>query len=336
MADTYAGDSPNKKHARLMFWSKVLANLHRANMNGFFLVLASREGGDISTLMGFGVPPEQIIAVDLEREALEICDEKLRREFPSYVGYKLVHGDVCDVARSLKNRAAAVFLDFCNYLSPDVSKMSADCVDRAAMMNAMVGVGFMRGRERVIGKGMIERARSEVAIAQAAPSNQEFASRLEYALKDVPQDDEYVPNDGRHHALWLDVGERATGWNVMPLGAILYQGTVPMTYAVGKKVPCGYASKMSTFELQQQMIVKVRPRQGDDDEMALKRSIVENAKVHGAEKSALMHNVSKKTVVAYVAHASRGSYKEAAPLRHGESAERSNDCFLGKDKSVLP
>jgi hypothetical protein len=145
MGDTYKGESFAKKLARLYFWVQVRELLGDARFyRQTHLVLASREGGDISVLLGMGVDPKRILAVESNAEAAAICSQK----FPSV---RVVYGGVASIASApelASETIASAFLDFCSPLNEGVVDTAFRVVQRALGDGAALGVALLRGRER--------------------------------------------------------------------------------------------------------------------------------------------------------------------------------------------
>ncbi len=141
--DTYKGESPGKKFARYTFWKKAAQDLlgvdafYKADAK--FLVLASREGGDISVLKGVRVNASRIVAADMSASAVEAC----RAKHPDVL---VELGDVANVA-SKHGPFDICFLDFCGYLSSGLVRTSAAVV-KACDAGTVIGIAYMRGRER--------------------------------------------------------------------------------------------------------------------------------------------------------------------------------------------
>ena len=323
--DTYKGESPAKKLARAAFWDKAMMNIHRHNVRGGILVLASREGGDISTLLGMGVPPGAIIGVDRCPDAAKECQDK----FPEV---RVICDDVCNVADYARGEVAALFLDFCGPISPNLTKIVWRCAQRACVPNAIVGVGFLRGRERIVGQGQIERARLvKEKYTEETKAFVEHGLIVDHDERDDPDAVDCV----RHVAAWIDINDRARsfGWQCLPIGAVTYQSTsessrgVPMIYGVSRKVPV--PCTIEQFDYDQNVLVHIRPRIGDSMEMAVKRSAVHTAKHHGTKSAALIYNVPETTVVAWMAHETRGTYGKIPPLRYPNLPDLTTK-FLGR------
>jgi len=135
MIDTYKGESASKKLVRLDFWRSALFEVD-PRPRGSIVVLASREGGDVSTLTGMGIPPQAIVAVDRCADAAAECE----RRWPDA---RVVHGDIVD---SVTCDTDVVFLDFCAPLGRETLDTSLKCLARLRV-GALFGIAFLKGRE---------------------------------------------------------------------------------------------------------------------------------------------------------------------------------------------
>jgi hypothetical protein len=137
--DTYKGESPSKKYARFMFWREVLG-IAKKNVDKYkHLVLASREGGDISFLLGIGVRPKLITAVDINGEAALIAQEKFN--------IPVIRADVGKVARNHRREFGFGFLDFCQPLSNSLVEKVLEVMVHGMRDGALVGgaLALLRG-----------------------------------------------------------------------------------------------------------------------------------------------------------------------------------------------
>lgn len=112
----YRRESPNKKKARLLEL-KVLEDVmgKEAFRAGPHLVIASKEAGDISAMLGMGVEPSAIHAVDIDRHALAAAKDR----FGSW-GVKFRNIDFRDANDKfgVSNYASAI-IDLCSPLLDD-------------------------------------------------------------------------------------------------------------------------------------------------------------------------------------------------------------------------
>lgn len=137
--DTYKGESPSKKMARLGYWRAVRKFLGGRFTKTKHVVLASREGGDIGVLVGLGVPKENIIAVDQVESAAQACAQK-------WPGVEVIFGDVADVVEARAKEVGSVFLDFCGPISTTTVQVGRKIL-RALRYDSIFGIALLKGRE---------------------------------------------------------------------------------------------------------------------------------------------------------------------------------------------
>ncbi len=147
---TYKGESPAKKILRYRYWCEVRDLLKERFFSGKHLVLASQEGGDLSTLIWLGVDPTNIIAIDRNRAALAAVKKKYHEH-----GVTFVHGDVFDFKAPKRKKAKAkstnivsAFFDFCSPTSVDLMNRVVRWSRSNLSTDSVVGVAVLRGRER--------------------------------------------------------------------------------------------------------------------------------------------------------------------------------------------
>jgi hypothetical protein len=79
MEREYKKESPSKKIARKTVYKELETVCGRRRfVNGPHLVIAGSEGGDISVLLGMGVDPQGIYAVDIDKHALAAAKDRFR------------------------------------------------------------------------------------------------------------------------------------------------------------------------------------------------------------------------------------------------------------------
>jgi hypothetical protein len=106
-----------------------------------FLALASHEAGDLSVLLGFGVPHANILLVDKDKAAIASA----RFKFP---GAMIQEGDIVDVAGNYPMFDAA-FLDFCGYITKETIIKVHQVISGILNTKGYLGLGVMIGRESV-------------------------------------------------------------------------------------------------------------------------------------------------------------------------------------------
>jgi hypothetical protein len=159
VSDTYKGESLGKKLARLHFWKRCQEWFGDEFTRRKHLVLASREGGDIAVLKGLGVPASNIVAVDRESSAVVACRDR-------HPDVRVLLGEAADVAAAERLGLGTVFLDFCSWLTSDALACAGACA-RLLPDHGLLGVAFMRGREKGAAFDQIILARGEEAYVAA-------------------------------------------------------------------------------------------------------------------------------------------------------------------------
>jgi len=133
-ADTYKGESDQKRFARLLFWLHLSPDTKDEKK----LVLASREGGDIAVMRAGNIRPETIVAVDTCPDAIRECQAK-------HPGPQYIVGDAGDAAER-EGPLCAALLDFCGPIC-DSTLTTAIRVARSVRPGGLFGVAVLRGRE---------------------------------------------------------------------------------------------------------------------------------------------------------------------------------------------
>ncbi len=150
MADTYKGESSAKRLMRFWVWDHILRNEAAACRVAAeqslsvtplrkFIVLASREGGDVSVLRGLGIPEEQILAAEIEPAAADA----FARRWPNV---ELHRGDVVDLIAKRAQEIDIILLDLCGKLG----EKTITTIQRAfvkAPPICIFGVCVLRGME---------------------------------------------------------------------------------------------------------------------------------------------------------------------------------------------
>lgn len=139
----YTGDTPAKKVARLVVWKRVKELLGGRFYTGTHLVLLSSEAGDVSTLLGLGVPASHIVGVDTDRHALAAAKYK-------FADVRCLRGDVEVVAEGLHaegTKIVSAFLDFCGPMR-ETTVGKAVAVTKYMAPKAAVAIAVKMGREQ--------------------------------------------------------------------------------------------------------------------------------------------------------------------------------------------
>ena len=194
----YKGESPAKKISRWRLWTMVMRHLgYNRFIHGKHLVLASFECGDIYTLKTFGVEDHNIIAVDLDEEAIEIC----RARFP---GVAHAHqGDVVDVVKRYRRELVTAYLDFCGPLGKRTVDTMISVITAGMKNDSLIGASFMSGREQ---GGFLELVKSKKSVLVDE-------TELLCTLKGDELIEQYKKNHEQHIS-WGEGGDHI-GWEVV-------------------------------------------------------------------------------------------------------------------------
>jgi hypothetical protein len=303
MSDTYKGESPGKKLARARTWSVISLHLgSRLRSGGKIAVLASREGGDVATLLGLGVPASSIVAIDRDAEAAAACQAR-------WPAVDVRVGDAFEIAEKMGGKCVVAFFDLCGPLD-GIACAGFTRVARRLPRDAILAVAGMRGRERnIVVKRYAEQARkreSRAVVAHRARGHD---------IEDSAGMDLY-----RVRAVQDHLKRSLAGVRVGPvcLTVVNYQSSnsdshgVPMTIGVfelrrGDLIERhdDFARRMigAEWEAVQKYGVGDFGRCTDADVRAAALSMRLNT-----QEVALALNINPGTVAAWKAHASRGSY----------------------------
>lgn len=315
--DTYKGESPSKKMARLGYWRAVRGVLRGRFKKTKHVVLASREGGDIGVLLALGVPKENIIAVDLVESAAKACSEK-------WPGVEVVCGDVADVVEARASEVGSVFLDFCSPISTGTVQVGRRIL-RALRYDSIFGVALLKGREHgeveINEGGRMNRRerRATKAMRRRGGEAEAEAHMMRWTsvgkvsahemIKETTDEDERS-GYGRAKAFLAAVhAARHDQWHGMTNAHLVidYQSVtkesrgVPMTIALCVKE----RSKIETYRRYQHKYRYAQMRKFTDEMVrAFAVSPASGPTPH------LLLNVDKATIAAWKAHANRGTYED--------------------------
>jgi len=333
MADTYKGESNQKKIARLTMWTEAkMAIGDNVFVSGVHYVLASRNGGDVATLTGLGVPPHNIVAVDRVQIAAAECAET----------WPLVDVRVGDIIHHLARETrsvASVMLDFC----APYSRETVSTVQRAWAClgrRSVLGVVSLKGREHDSSVGRVDGAipmnrgdRRRLAAASSKLRMGETSKAIQQLVGDTPIQARNIvrtikDSDGlreisgmtdganaRMHAWLAAISFGRRDRTPVPLAVVEYQSETEASRGVpmfGMLVRGdGPAHASGTMQRGYKTPIRFFPNIiGAVDDEALRMKALELESM-GFSASALL-NIPRTTVSAWKAHATRGTYDTAA------------------------
>lgn len=306
-ATTYKGETVGKALARCEYWLKVEGLNPQRFPHCRFLVLCSRECGDVSALVAMGVPQKNITAVDIDAMAIEAC----RARFPEVDAF---HGALNDLPVSKKFEH--IFLDTCSNVGKPLAAQVARTTRRHARLPGTFGVGYMRGRERRTVTDLIATSRA----AEEAASGISFSSWGGSATRD----------NGRMELLHSSVTQmlRGSGLAMVPAHLITYSSmrhngsgaATPMSYTLWVPIrPRSQAHAMSLFDAITSAVK--RPGAAPEEDMSTADFVTAHmgdfvvlanhlrSAGMSDDKVAGILNVTPGTLAARRAHATRGTYK---------------------------
>lgn len=307
MASEYRGESWPKKVARTLFWHRVVSLLGMERMRSAkILVLSGPVAGDALCAVAHGASPQNIIAVDIDEESIASsrawADERLSdariAERPRFI--------VSDVQRLRHDmKFDVVFLDFCCTVGPAV-KLFAKVASKHAREGAVIGVGFMYGRER----GAFVKARKEYDADVASDSYRDAVRFVEANRRGGPG--EALVDTGHAPVARMafahdEIGRMSASLGMkchMGEGCITYHsgdsggGGSPMMYLIGRRVRkhvYGFADDATARMAEDEYSVHVLP----ESESAVREACVVHYDEASAASLACLYNVPMARIAAW-------------------------------------
>lgn len=307
MSDVYRGDTVGKRIARLEVWTRMWLRTLKKNRPLHALYLASHEGGDASVLDAIGVRPEEQLAVDSDSCALTAFQEKWPA-VPTHLG------DVADVHRPTHQKFTAICLDFCAHLSENILDTVAAVIRNAAHEDSCeLAVAYLRGREKSDERGRM--AKAPVLGTVMLQEGRGSEARVDYLLQG------------------LNARCMPHGTMIIPAEVITYQSRtsekmgVPMAYAVLSVISVSrrrrHVERMHRRMLRRDetreigyKLSKIRKWQTLDlTGVWEERHLREYALSVSADSETVGRalNIDPRTVTAWKAHQTMGTYEKEAP-----------------------
>lgn len=152
----YKGDTPRKKVARLFFWSQAINDLSDERvLKAKIMVVSGPTAGDVATLLGIGIPPENILAVDKDPEAIAY----VRTAWPEV---RTFQGDYLDAAMKHRREFDAIHIDLCRAMDPAEVAKIGKAAQWGLKSRGKLGLALSYGREGEAGKKVVDKARERV------------------------------------------------------------------------------------------------------------------------------------------------------------------------------
>ena len=266
----YRGESATKKVQRLVFWNAVKREVGPRKFNrGPHLVLSSAEAGDVSALLGMGVQPDSIVAVDTDRHAVAAAEWKVP-------GLDIRHENVKQTVQERK--WASVYLDLCGPLSGKSLDVVGACLPH--LSGAVLGIAMLACREQnQYRQGVAELKEANITAEKCRPV------LFQQMLPEVIQTHTFYPLNWWYYLSHDDVR----------FGKPMFVGMG----RVGKK-PSSSSSKQLARS------TKVARVDYNPSSFAI---TVTDAYRKNQWQALRLYNMRRQTVAALQAHVTRGSYR---------------------------
>lgn len=300
--NNFKGDTPPKKCARLELHFDVQEILGPRYKNARQLFLAGPEAGDVSVALGLGAKPKNLVAVDRDKNTAT----KAKWRFPEV---RIEHCDVLDIIEEQPGSFDFIFLDFCN----QITENNLDTVALAAVEglkhkeHSLIACTFMTGRENDVEAGsfrsriLVERAKLEKEINKLAPWRKELWLKSLSMLARVP----IISQELLHRT-------RTSSCIVTPISLFFYvsprkgqSGGMPICTYFAKVVKCNRYSIEKYAKEALEYIPEFHFFSETDKELGLHAVRL----IEQGHDPSLVLNVSKGTVAAWRANATRGAYE---------------------------
>lgn len=311
MIDTYRGETPVKSVNRFLYWYKTMTEVGESKFcSGKFLVLVSREAGDISCLLGLGVPISNIVGVEINPEAAE----KARKRYPEA---EIITGDVAEIVKKRQRRRVFDFayLDLCGCVGEQIIDTCRTVIQWGMKSTACIGWTVQVGREKDLNKlnkiKRWSRKHTELLTGQTpttSPSEQRF-------------------HNAKARVVWV-IGEimKQIGFSYLlvpqfcccyhsgktPLVTIQYQMERSLVATSEDKYIRRYVNKKRSISLEAYTLWNIANNN-------LRRMVLHALSTNGwnTDQVAQIFNLKPSTVSAWKAHESRGTYE---PFRKDDNS----------------
>ncbi len=288
MKDTYKGASDQKRIARSYLW-----DVATKKTDGPYLVLASREGGDISAGLAWGAKQSEFTAVDSCPDAAASCAAR----WPDATVR------VGDVRQYIDDRFNFIHLDFCCNLEPVVFDCLRLCTPR---IGRVLAVTTLKGREmdKEIPPVFLNRQQRRALKSARVP---ELRGRVKDKLRSWEAE---CNADGRRsNLLWRYLLDAHTNspFRYIATEVVPYQSDrSPMLTVVFEVVSWKEAQRLSRgMSSTGRSIATVRGVKETIKSYALRAE-------HAGVDAALALDLPRSTIAAWKAHETRGTYARAS------------------------
>lgn len=296
MKNTYKGDTPSKKMARLTVWCAVDDAMRPGTFSrGKFLFLAGPDCADASVAIGLGAEPKNLTAVD--RNKRTAAEAKWR--FPAI---RVRHADVLEVVEEEKNYFDFIFLDFCAQMTDAMFDTTALSLLEGLTKHGLLACGFLAGREQDTDggvRGRLSKVKEELS-GRPIPDLGLGVDATKYLARMVLFQRELLSRTRRY------------GFVPVPLEGFFYRSRregeshgMPMCIYLARVLPCSPAAGDVALSAALAEPLQVRFIAPTTKELGSRAVQLEGL---GYDPTLLL-NVSRSTLAAWKAHATRGTYK---------------------------
>lgn len=329
---TYKGDSPGKKLQRLRTWFHLykLGQVCGAPYEGS-LVLAG-DGGDVGVLRAMGVPAPTITAVDLDRDRVAVC----RNRFPR------ISTLCCDVGSASRHLPYSMaHIDFCGRLGVANIRTLVEVARNFTSHPGVLAVTMLKGREKRDRVGLLDHISEEHReLWRKQKGKIDVYDRISTRLLDRRFDArpliQMAEEDLRVRGDWLDYADKARARQMVLEEALfttlLLEGTPRLVSSAGVMeyhsrsesawgtpfwtahfIIAPMTMKKWLDEVREQASLHIYARDAmplSECMAALPPTAVALAETFGVERTALALGVEPRTIIAWKAHHTRGSYEQ--------------------------
>lgn len=301
MKDTYRGETYIKSVNRVIFWEALRDRAGIEHfLSGKFLILASREAGDISCLLGCGVSPKNIVGVEIN----PVAAEQARQKYPDVT---IITGDIVDVVKKYHKHFDFAYLDVCGCAGEGLIELFTTVIRWGMKSRSYVGWTVQVGRENELDK--LKEMKKWARIHTNCTIKATGSTPPPHYLKRY--------ENAKARMIWLarEVWDRLDVCNYMlrlEMFGGYHSGHTPMItvlYSI-ERFPCRITMKKSV-----RLVVKDMETSDPESsflwevsEDHFRQMVLYATNFHATDQVAKIFNISSGRVAAWKAHQTRGTY----------------------------
>lgn len=371
---TYAGDSPGKKLARARMWLNASAVMTTLQVPFEGAYVLSGEGGDLSVLDAMGFPKEKLIGVDLDPDYAEYCAlenpgtqwaageaGKLASKFR----YNASHMDFCNglTAENVRTVADVVLNAATVPMMMGLTIMKGREHKPRKMPEGIVTIprGFRRDEAKRMrkvglkcGAQMLRRGIFDPGL-EISYAKQRMRDFHDGKMSGFSFDDSGKCNPLGNAMARIDAFRHcvnalifSSGLELITLSVYGYHSKssktsgTPFVTGLMVAVPFEYSRRVTEIAINQlSHMISYECLSAKDSYSCLIPSVLELTKLLSNEEAGKLYGVDPKSIAAWKAHATRGSYDDSkgrplTRIREGsdgfnEAKERCSATLMGED-----